>query len=138
MAVGGAQRDPVVGQEITADKQFHRPGRECQREKVESAVEIERGGDLSVGHPEDAVGAIVGQSGAGSRFEDELRRKHNSRQAKLLPAAIEQHRNDISGAQMIGFGEGLAHQDLAFAALGQPAARAQEQPIELRRLEIRQ
>ena len=81
---------PAVGRQQTVqlgdDGTLRRARREREREVVECAVEVEGGGQLLVGHPEDAVGAVVRQRGAGARFEDELGREHDAGDAEVSGA----------------------------------------------------
>ena len=65
------------------DHRTLRPARlEGEREVIERAIEIEGRRQFLVGHPEDSVGAIVRQGGAGPRLEDEFRRQHDARDAE--------------------------------------------------------
>ena len=112
--------------------------REREGQVVERAVQVKGGRQFLVGHPEDAVSAVVRQGGAGARFEDELRREHNARDAKWLAATVEQHRDGIAGLQVIGIRKRLTHEHFPPTARRQPPARAQEQAVKLRRSEVRQ
>ena len=115
-----------------------RAGREGEREIVERAIEIERRRDFLVRHPEGAVGAIVRQRRAGARLKDNLRRQHDSGDSEFLAPTVEQQREVVAGMELVGFRKRFAHEHLAAAARREPASRAQEEAVQLRRAEIRQ
>ncbi len=55
---------------------------------VEGVLEIKRRRHLAVGHPEDAVGAIVRQGRAGPRFKDVFGGEHDARHPQRLPPTV--------------------------------------------------
>ena len=141
--VGSAERAPAaVGPEQTVDFRNDRAlsGAGCQgkREVVEGAVEVKSRCQLLIGHPEGAIGAVVREGGAGARLENKLRGEHDADDAQLLAFAIEQDGDGIAGKQVVGGRKGLAGQDLTPVVVGEPAARAEEQAVELGGARVRQ
>ena len=118
------------------DGMFTRAGREREHDGVERAVEIVGVGELLVGHPENAVGAVVRQGGAGARFEDVFRREHDAGEARLLEAAVDDHRDGVAGLEMVRLGEGFANEDFAATTGLQPFAGAEEEAVQLRLAKI--
>jgi hypothetical protein len=99
---------------------------------VEGAVEIAGGGEFLVRHPEDAVGLVVRQRGAGRRLEHEFRREHDARDAEGLLPPVEHRGNLVAGLESVRFGERLAGEDLPDrGAADEHAAGAEIEPVEL-------
>ena len=82
-------------------RRLRRSRHQAQGKLIERSIEITGPRELLVRHPKNSVRFIVGQRGTRRSFKNKFRRKHDARDAELLPPTIKHRRHLVSGLELI-------------------------------------
>src|SRR5688500_8327326 len=79
-----------------------------ERDRVERAIKLKRGGEFLVRHPEHAIRLVVRQRGIRRCLEYKLRREHDPGKSERFLRAVQYRENRVTRLQLVGIGECLS------------------------------
>ncbi len=114
-------RNRLLGGRIVAER---------QRDVVEAAFNVERGGERLVLHPEDPEPPVIRHQLAGADAVDILRRERHADNGEAPEPPVDDRRHDAPRRQAVRRDESLAGKDFVGAAAFDPPAAAEKEVVD--------